>query len=100
MVNTFPAIPNKVEKYVSLIEKIPEVKIMIQSSSFNYCMRVYNIKILNLFGPELQVITTKTIFKNKLKGLLDDLKNFKVQTILVLMNKKLDDQKSTRKFFH
>ena len=34
-------------------------------------MHYYNVEILNLFNPELQLITTKTIIKNKLKELLN-----------------------------
>ena len=56
---------------------------MMQSSfSDNYIHR-FNIMILKLFDPELQLINTKPIIKNKLKELLDELKNFKVQTKLV-----------------
>ena len=43
----------------------------------------YNIEILNLFNPELQLVNTKSKIKNKLKELLSELKKFKAQTILV-----------------
>ena len=43
-----------------------------------------NIRILNIFDPELQLISTKPISKNKLKELSSELKNLKVQGILVL----------------
>ena len=43
-----------------------------------------NVEILNLFDPELQVINTKEVIKNKLKELLNGLTKFKVQTILDL----------------
>ena len=33
-------------------------------------MHHYNAEILNLFDPELQMITTKPIIKNKLKEFL------------------------------
>ena len=52
-----------------------------------------NIKILNLFDPELQLINTKSITKIKLKELLSELKMFKIQSILVLEYKKKNDQK-------
>ena len=42
---------------------------MMQSSSFDKCVRYYNIEILELFYPELQLINTKHIIKNKLKDL-------------------------------
>ena len=59
-------------------------------------MCCYYIKILNPFYPELQLINTKPIIKNKLEELLSELKKFKVQTILVLDYKK----RNNRKTFH
>ena len=49
--------------------------------------------ILNLFDPELQLINTKRIIKNKLKELLSGLNKFKVQIILVLEYKNIYDPK-------
>ena len=46
---------------------------------------------MNFFPPELQLINTKPEIKNKLKGLLNKLKKFKVQTVLVLDNNKRND---------
>ena len=54
-------------------------------------MHHYNVKILNLFDPELQLTNTKPVIKSKLKGLLCKLKKFKVQTVLVLDYKKRND---------
>ena len=48
---------------------------------------------MNLFDPELQLINTKPIIKNKVKELLSELKKFKVQTRLVLDCKKRNNQK-------
>ena len=73
---------------------------MIQSSSSDDSMRHCNIKILSLFDPELPLINTKPSIKNKLKELLGELKKFKVKTILVLENKKIDYHKSMSKVFH
>ena len=39
--------PDKIEKYAELIEKTPEAKIMMQSSSSDNCAHNHNIKILN-----------------------------------------------------
>ena len=55
-----------------------------QSNSFNNCVYRYNTDILNVFEPELQLINTKQMIKNKLKELLSELKNVKAQTVLVL----------------
>ena len=55
---------------------------------------MYNIDIVNLFDPDLQLINTKSIIKNKFKEFLSGLKKFKVQTILFLGNKKRNDLKN------
>ena len=59
-----------------------------QSNSFDNCIHHYNVEILNLFDPQLQLINTKPVIKNKLKELLSELKKFKVPTILALEYKK------------
>ena len=64
-----------------------------QSNSSDNWVDHYNVKILNLFGPELQLINTKPVIKNKFKKLLSELKKFKFQTILVLDYKKRNDHK-------
>ena len=46
----------------------------IQPNSFGKCVPSYNIVILNLFHPELQLMNTKPIIKDKLKELLSELK--------------------------
>ena len=46
---------------------------------------------MNLFDPELQRINTEPEIKTKLKGLLNELKKFKVQTVLVLDYRKRND---------
>ena len=55
-----------------------------QSNSSDNCVHHYNVEILNLFDPELKLINTKPMIKNKVKKLLSELKKLKVQTILVL----------------
>ena len=67
----FPTAPDEVEKYSS-----------------DNCVHHYNIEILNLFDPELQLINTKHMIKNKLKELLSEFTKFKGQIILVLDYKK------------
>ena len=59
-----------------------------QPNSSDNCMYHYNVEILNIFDPELQLISTKPVIKNKLKELLGELKKFKVQAILILDYKK------------
>ena len=53
-----------------------------QSKSSDNCMQLYNVEILNLFEPELQLKDTKSAIKNKLKELLSKFKKFKVQSVL------------------
>ena len=53
-----------------------------QSKSSDNCMHLYNVEILNLFEPELQLKDTKSAIKNKLKELLSKFKKFKVQLVL------------------
>ena len=48
---------------------------------------------MNLFDPELQLINTELVIKNKLKEFSSELKKFEVQTALVLDYKKRNDCK-------
>ena len=59
-----------------------------QSNSSDNCIHHSNVEILNFFDPELQLLNTKPVIKNKLKELLTELKKFKFQTILSLDHKK------------
>ena len=71
-----------------------------QSRSYDNWVCAYNIKALNLFDPELQLINTKPVIKNILKGLLGELKKFKVHTNLLFKNKNINDHKPMHKIFH
>ena len=64
-----------------------------ESNSSDNCVHHYNIEILNIFDPELQLINTKPVIKNKLKELLSELEKFKVKAILALDYKKRNDCK-------
>ena len=66
---------------------------MIQSNSSYNCQHHYNVEILNLLDPKLQLINTTPLIKNKLEELISELKNLKAQTILVLEYKKRNDLK-------
>ena len=65
----------------------------VQPNSFDNCIHLYNVKISNLFDPELQLIITKSVIKNKLKGFLSELKKLKFGTVLVLDYKKRNGHK-------
>ena len=64
-----------------------------QSNPSDNCIHRYNVEILNIFDPELQLINTKGMIENKLKELISGMKKFKVQTIVVLDSKKRSDRK-------
>ena len=87
----------KVVKLLHIFQTTPnEEEKLVQSNSSDNCIHHYNVEILNLFDPELQLINTKPMIKNELKELLGELKKFKVQAVLVLDYKKSND----RKIFH
>ena len=44
-----------------------------QLKSFDNYIHRYNVEILNIFDPELQLINTKPMIKSKLKELLSEL---------------------------
>ena len=48
-----------------------------QSNSFDNCAHCYSFEIWNIADPELQLINTKPMIKNKLKEFLSKLKKFK-----------------------
>ena len=48
-----------------------------QSNSSNNCMHHYKVEILNLFGPELQLISNEPVMKSKLVELLSELKKLR-----------------------
>ena len=84
----------KVAKSLYIFLTTPdEVENYVESNFSDSCVHHYNVEILNLFDPELQLINTKPVIKNKLKELQSELKKFKVQTILVLDYKKRNDHK-------
>ena len=87
----------KVDKLLYIFLTTPaEVEKYVQSNSFDNCICHYKVEILNLFDPELQLINIKPVIKNKLKGLLSELKKFKVQKLPVFDYKKRND----REIFH
>ena len=70
-----------------------EVENYVQSNTSDNCVHCSSDEILNLFDPELQLINTKSMIKNKLKELLSEIKKFKVEAILILDYKKRNDFK-------
>ena len=66
---------------------------LLQSSSSDNCVHRKNIEVVNLFHPELQLINTNPMIKNKLKEFLSQLKKFKVQTTLLLKYKNRNEHK-------
>ena len=62
-----------------------------ESNSFDNRVHCYNIEILNIFDPELQLLNPKPMIKYKLKEWLSELKKLKFQSILVLKYMKGND---------
>ena len=60
LIYIFLTTPDDLQKYAK----------MMQSNSSNNAMHHHNVEILNLSGPELELINTKSMIKNKLKELL------------------------------
>ena len=60
----FLTTPDEVEKYV-------------QSNSSDDCIHRYDVEIVNIFDPELQLMNTKPMIKNKLKKVPSELKRLK-----------------------
>ena len=65
----FLTTPDEVEKYV-------------ESNYSDNCVHHYNVEILNLFDPELRLINTKRMIKNKSKEYLSEFKKFNVDVVV------------------
>ena len=84
----------KLAKFLYIFLTTPdEVKKYVESNFSDNCVHHYNVDVLHLFDPELQVINSKPVIKNKLDELLSELTNFTSQTISVLHFKKRNDHK-------
>ena len=84
----------KVTKSLYIFLTTPdEVEKHVQSNSSDNCIHHYNVEILNIFHPELLLINTKPVIKNKFIEWLSEFKQLKVQTIFVLDYKKRNDRK-------
>ena len=68
----------KVAKLLSFFLTAPD---KVQSNTSHNCINQYNVKILTLFDPELPLINTKPVIKNKLKRLLSELKKLSSHSI-------------------
>ena len=55
-----------------------EVENYVQSNSSDDCTDCSIIEILNIFDPELELLNTKPMIKNKLKEFLCEMNKFKV----------------------
>ena len=63
--------------FLKTLDKVEKYTKMMKSNSFDNCVHRYNVEILNHFDPDLQLINTKPVIKDKLKGLLKELKSLK-----------------------
>ena len=76
--------------FLTTSDKVGKYTKMMQLNSSVNCVYCYNIKISNLFDPDLQLINFEPMIKNKRKQLLSELKKFKVQSVLILQYKKIN----------
>ena len=53
------------EKIFRKVVKLLYIFLITQSNSSDNCAHHYNVEILNLFDPELQLINTNPVIKNK-----------------------------------
>ena len=72
------------------------LKIKKRRHAFRDYASSHNAGILNYFNPDLQLKDTESAIKNKLKGLLTELKGFKFVTTLVLVFKKIESDEKTK----
>ena len=63
----------EVDKLLCIFLTIDEVEKYMQSNSSDNYINHYTVEILNVFDPELILINTKSLIKNKIKELLSEL---------------------------
>ena len=73
-----------------------DVKIAKREHDFKSYASTYNVEILNLFNPKLQLKDTESAIKGPLTELLAQLNGFKFVTILVLVFKKTENEGKTK----
>ena len=82
----------KVAKSLYIFLTTPaEAEKYVQSNSSDNCIHRYNVKILNIFDPQLELIKTYPMIINRLKELLSELKTFKVYATIILNYNKRSD---------
>ena len=56
--------------FLTTLDEVEKYAKMIESNSSDKCVHHYIVEILNLFDPELQLINTKPMIKDKFKKLV------------------------------
>ena len=56
--------------FLTTLDEVEKYAKMIESNSSDKCVHPYIVEILNLFDPELQLIKTKPMIKDKFKKLV------------------------------
>ena len=56
--------------FLTTLDEVEKYAKMIESNSSDKCVHHYIVEILNLFDPELQLIKTKPMIKDKFKKLV------------------------------
>ena len=56
--------------FLTTLDEVEKYAKMIESNASDKCVHHYIVEILNLFDPELQLINTKPMIKDKFKKLV------------------------------
>ena len=56
--------------FLTTLDEVEKYAKMIESNSSDKCVHHYIVEVLNLFDPELQLIKTKPMIKDKFKKLV------------------------------
>ena len=73
-----------------------KAKITKRSHAYNGYGSSYIADILNSFNPELQLKNSESAIRNKLMGLMTELKGFKFVMTLVIEFKKIESKDATK----
>ena len=61
--------------FLTTLDEVEKYAKMIESNSSDKCVHHYIVEILNLFDPELQLIKTKPMIKDKFKKLVREFRH-------------------------
>ena len=93
VIKSFRKLLTKILFYKSFFEVPNTAKYL---KAFKNCVCSYTVEVLNPLDPAIQLSITKTHVKNKLRGLLVEIKCFKIEIMLqVTLHKKIGNSETT-----